>query len=79
MANKLFFAEKMQVIFEAKVTNVFENTLATTVNEFVINELVKLICFEQLGLGVITIQALRHFIADTKTHKQQENYFCLGG
>ena len=29
-------------IFCSKNNNVFENTLATTVNEFVINELVKL-------------------------------------
>ena len=51
MVNTLiFFAEKMWVAFalqNAKATHIFaakmfENTLATTVNEFVINELFKL-------------------------------------
>ena len=47
MANTLlFFAEKCEWLFYSdfcsKHFNVFENTLATTVNEFVINELVKL-------------------------------------
>ena len=52
MANTfIFFAEKKVSsfciakathIFAAKNINVFENTLATIVNEFVINELVKL-------------------------------------
>ena len=44
----IFYAEKMWVafakathIFSAKIIKVFENTLATTVNEFVINELIK--------------------------------------
>ena len=42
----IFFAEKKGeqklLIFAAKNINVFENTLATTVNKFVINEPVKL-------------------------------------
>ena len=46
MANTLiFFAEKMWKathIFSEKNINVFENTLATTVKEFVINKLIKL-------------------------------------
>ena len=45
MANSLiFFAETVSSYstFAAKKINVFENTFATTVNEFVINELVKL-------------------------------------
>ena len=49
MANTLiFFAEKkLQVafalhMFAAKKISVFENTLATTANKFVINKLVKL-------------------------------------
>ena len=51
MANKfIFFAEKMWVAFALQklltflqqTINVFENTFATTVNEFAINELVKL-------------------------------------
>ena len=48
MANTLiFFAEKnvssfCYSHFCSKNINVFENTLATTVNEFVINKLVKL-------------------------------------
>ena len=47
MANALMFsAEKILLkathIFCSKNINVFENTLATAVNEFVINKLVKL-------------------------------------
>ena len=40
----IFFAEKYEQLlhFCRKNINVFENTLATTVNEFVINELVNL-------------------------------------
>ena len=58
MANTLiFFAENMWVAFAmqkllhscSKNISVFENTVATIVNEFVMNELVKLRCFEQLG------------------------------
>ena len=37
-----FCSAKTTHIFAAKNIHVFENTLATTVNEFVINELVKL-------------------------------------
>ena len=40
--------QKLPTFVQKKNINVFENTLATTVNEFVINELDKL-CFEQLG------------------------------
>ena len=36
-----FCIAKATHIFAAKIINVFENTLATTVNEFVINKLVK--------------------------------------
>ena len=48
MANTLIFLLKKNVIAKAthifcsKNINVFENTLATTVNEFVINKLIKL-------------------------------------
>ena len=44
MANTLiFFAEKWKLLtFLQQSINVFENTLATTVNEFVMNKLVKL-------------------------------------
>ena len=39
----IFFVEKKAThIFAAKQINIFENTLATTVNKFVINELVQL-------------------------------------
>ena len=40
----------------AKATHIFadaENTFITTVNKFVINELIKLQYFEQLGPGVV--------------------------
>ena len=37
-----FFAEKNVSSFCSKNINVFENTLTTTINEFAINELVKL-------------------------------------
>ena len=59
MANSLiFFAQKMWVafalqekllIFLQKNINNFENTLATTVNEFVINELIKLMMLWTTG------------------------------
>ena len=57
MANTLiFFAKNFWVAalqklptFLHKIINVFENTLATTVNEFVINELVKLMMLWTTG------------------------------
>ena len=61
MVNTLiFFAEKnvsgfciakSTHIFCSKNINVFENTLATTFNKFVINKLVRLMMLEQLGPG----------------------------
>ena len=47
-----FCNAKATHIFAAKSINVFENTLATTVNKFIINKLVKLKILEQLGPGV---------------------------
>ena len=47
-----FYIVKATHSFCSKNINVFENTLATTADEFVINELVKLTmlqCFERLG------------------------------
>ena len=36
-----------------QIINVFENTFATTVNEFVMNELVKITVLWKMGLGDI--------------------------
>ena len=48
MTNTLiYFAAKMH--FCSKNTNAFENTSATTVNEFVINEFVKLTMLRKTG------------------------------
>ena len=53
MANTLIlFAEKMWVAFAAKIINIFENTLATTVYEFVINKLIKLTMLWTTGPGL---------------------------
>ena len=42
-------------IFAAKNINVFENTLATTVNEFVINELIKLTLLCRTGPSLLSL------------------------
>ena len=65
MANTLIFlAEKMLSsfcianatdIFAAKISMVLENILATSANMFVINKLIKLKCFKQLGPAVVVI------------------------
>ena len=52
MTNTLiYFIEKKNVrsFCIARTINLFENTLAATVNKLVINELVKLTTFEQMG------------------------------
>ena len=66
MANTLTFLLKKNVssfcianasshFFAAKNINVFENTLATTVNEFVINELVRLTMLWTTGPWLIVV------------------------
>ena len=47
-----FCNAKATHIFATKNINLFENTLATTVNEFVIKELVKLMMLRTTGLFV---------------------------
>ena len=46
-----FALQKLLTFFCNQNINVSENILATTANEFLINELVKLTMFEQLGPG----------------------------
>ena len=56
MANILIFsAVRKKMYFCRKNINVFENTLATTDNQFVIDKLVRPIFFEQLDPGLYSV------------------------
>ena len=57
------FALQNLLIFCSQNINIFENTIAATVNEFVINK-----CFEHMGPGISsTQQSMNSFILARET------------
>ena len=68
MANTLIILLKKCDIFTPNIINLFDNTLVTTVNEFVINEFVKHTMLEQLDPALLSFSL---FLGQTTQNLQE--------